>query len=93
MGTIRQPSKRNPMISEKQYREIQEEATEARSAYEQAKGALAQLESQLKKDFDCSTIEEAKKKLTRLEKEEKEATEIFNRKWKKYQKTWGSNEG
>lgn len=76
------------MISEKEYREIRDEAERAKNNHERTKGALRQLKKQLLEEFSCATIAEAKQKLVELTKQEKEAKAELNRRWTKYQQKW-----
>lgn len=61
----------------------------ARTKTERAAGVLDQILSTLKKDWDCSTIEEAKEKLRSMSKKmEKLATE-YKEKSVKFEEVWG----
>lgn len=56
---------------------------------DQCQGAFDLAMKQLKTDFDCDTIEEAKAKLARLEEKETAAKEAFEAKLTEFQKEWG----
>ena len=71
------------------YLQLKKKVEAAQQKADQAEGALGEIMKQLKRDFDCSTLGEAKKKLKQLEKQEatiqKEfdsAVEKFNENWK-----------
>lgn len=49
--------------SEDKFRELQQKVESVRAEAEQAKGAIRQIKSDLKKEFKCSTFKEAKQKL------------------------------
>jgi len=56
-----------------------------------AEGALTQLMNQLKKEFNCSTIEQAEKKLKELEKKQKQLEIEFNKQIKQFKEKWLNN--
>ena len=75
-------------ISEKEFRQLKDEVEQAKSDADKAKGALDQLMSQLKEEFDCDNLEEAKTLLKDFEKKRSKAAEEFEREMKTYQKKW-----
>lgn len=77
------------MIDLNEYQELKSKVEAAQRKADKATGALAQLMGQLKKEFGCGSVKEAKKleaKLaeegTRLEKEYKLALASFKEEWK-----------
>jgi hypothetical protein len=76
------------MITEAKFRELKQAHESARTEAERAEGALIQLMSQLKSEFDCDTLEEAQEKLRKLQKQQaREQTELavaiaeYEKKW------------
>lgn len=72
----------------KDYLALKKTVEEAQQNADKAEGALEQVMKQLKDDFGCSTLVEAKKKLKQLQKQEEnitiefeEAVESFEKKW------------
>ena len=72
----------------KQYNQLKEQVEAAQRKADKAQGALDTTMERLKKEFGCSTISAAKKKLATLDKKEKnlkeemdEAIEDFEEKW------------
>ena len=55
-------------ITEDQFNKLRREAESAKAEAERAKGALSQITAQLKEQFGCDTIQEAKAKLAELNK-------------------------
>lgn len=58
-----------------QYQRLKENAERTRRKADQAVGAKEQQYTQLKRDFDCDTLEAAKDLQVELEKQEKELQE------------------
>lgn len=76
------------MITLKQIQELDRELALARSNYDRAQGARRMLLKQLRDTRGCATLEEAKKLLSKLEKQKQalskklqEAYDEFNEKW------------
>lgn len=79
------------MITEAKFRELKQAHENARTEAERAEGALIQVMSQLKQDFDCDTLEEAQEKLRRLQKQQaREETEL-DKALVDYEKSWGES--
>lgn len=76
------------MISEKEYLLLKEQIEQRERQASEAKGALTQLMSQLKKEFKCCTIKEAKILLKKLEKEKAENEERFNSEFKQFKREY-----
>lgn len=56
---------------------------------QQAKGELRQLTKQIKEEFGCGNLKEAKAKLAELQKAEIEAEEKFDKAYAAFQEEWG----
>ena len=76
------------MTDIEKYTELKRKVEVANQKYNKAVGATGQLLKQLKSEFDCSTLEQAKEKLKKLKKQEqtseaelKEALQKFEDKW------------
>lgn len=78
------------MITEEQYRALREEVEEAKQQAERAAGALEQLTEQLKQEYGCENIKQAKKKLAELEEQAQEAEDAFNKAYSDYKRKWTS---
>lgn len=76
------------MADLKRYTELKRQVEQAQKAADRAEGALEQLEAQLKKDFNCSSIEEAEKKLKTLTREQQEAEEDFQTALEAFEEKW-----
>jgi hypothetical protein len=74
-------------IEEYQRLKKQAEALERRA--ERAKGRLAQMMQQLKTDFDCDNLEDAKTLLGQMEEELKEAERELAEQTAAFQEEWG----
>lgn len=75
-------------LTEEKYLKLKRAAEEARTAADQAKGAHTQLMKQLKDNFDCDTLEDARDLLRKLEREEKAAEKELAGAMKKYEEDW-----
>jgi predicted nucleic acid-binding Zn-ribbon protein len=76
----------------KQYNNLKKEAEEAQQTADKAEGALGQVMQQLKKEFDCSTIEEAEKKLGQLRKQESKTKKEFEIAVQEFEEEWETEE-
>jgi len=56
-------------IDERKFKQLKQQADDARAARDRAAGQLEATMQRLKNEFDCSTIEEAEKLLVKLNKE------------------------
>lgn len=77
-------------FSEEQYYRLKEKVDQSRIQAERARGALDQLTTQLKKEFDCDNIEEARRLLKEVQAKVKKARDTFNQQMEQYQKRWKS---
>lgn len=75
-------------LTEKQYQELKSTAETARKSADEAAGAHKQLLKQLKEEFDCETVKEAKVLLAKLEREESEANTALSKAMAAYEKEW-----
>ena len=79
-------------ITEKQYRQLKQEVEDAKSEAERAKGALDQLMSQLKSEFDCDDLRSAKALLEDLQAKRDKAQRAFETEMSTYEKKWQKEE-
>lgn len=77
------------MISATEYTKLKAAADKAAEAATRAEGAFDQALSQLKKEFNLTTLEEAKTKLEELRVEEQKAQERFEAKFEKFKEDYG----
>lgn len=61
------------------YNQLKKQSEEAKQRASEAQGALNQIMKQLKKDFDCDTLEQAETKLKRLRWQGKQLQEKFDK--------------
>ena len=59
--------------------ELKKKAELAQETVNKAEGALGQVMTRLKKEFKCNSLEEAKKKLKQLERQEKNLIAEFKK--------------
>lgn len=71
-----------------QFNKLQQDVADAKAAAERAQGSLDQLMKQLKEEFGCGTLKEAKRKIERLERLKHEAKLKFEKLMKKYEEDW-----
>lgn len=72
----------------KKYMDLKRRVEKAQQEADKAQGAFDQVMKELKKDFECSTLEEAKKKLVSLQKQEKKAKEAFEEAVEEFEEKW-----
>ena len=72
----------------KEYNDLKDRLDKAQKKADQATGALKELKKQLKEKFDCSSLNEARTLLKKLEKQKSglqtkfdDAVEAFEEKW------------
>ena len=75
------------------YQALVNKADTLKRKAERAAGAVEQLKLQLKRDFSCSTLEEGKKLLTKLEQEEMDAKTDFDKALKAFKANWNQELG
>lgn len=77
-----------PELNEKEYRRLKQEVEDAKSEANKAKGALEQLMSQLKEDFDCDDLKSAKRLLEELKTKRDKAQKDFEKEMQTYEEKW-----
>jgi len=75
-------------ITEEKYRKLKQQVEETKAEASRAQGALDQLLTRLKEEFDCSSLKEAKAKLTELEAKKKKAESVFEKVLADYEEKW-----
>jgi len=78
----------NETINEETYHRLKREVEEAKTSSERAHGALEQLMSQLKKDFNCGNLKEAQTHLAELKAGRDKAAEKFQKTLTDYKEKW-----
>ena len=76
----------------KKYIDLKRRVDEAQQKADKAEGALEQVIEQLKEKFGCSTLKEAKKKLTLLRKQEQEMKIKFEKALEEFEEDWEGDE-
>jgi len=76
------------MITEEKFRQLKQAHEDAKTEAERAEGALTQLMSQLKQEFDCNSLEEAQEKLRKLQKKQAREKEVLETAVADYEKKW-----
>ena len=79
-------------MNEDQYRRLKSEVETAKAEADRAQGALDQLITRLKEEFDCSNLKEAKRLLDDLEIKRDKAQESFLEAMTNYQKKWQNDQ-
>ena len=74
----------------KKYMNLKKRAEQAQQEVNKAEGALEQIKKQLEEEFDCITLEAAKRKLNVLEKQEQKVEIEFKEALSKFEKDWGN---
>lgn len=82
-----------PEINEETYRRLKRDVDDARSEAERAKGALDQLMTRLKEEFDCSSLKEAKSVLAKMQTTRDTAQQKFTKALEDYQRKWNDESG
>ena len=70
------------------YLKLKKKVELAQQQADQAKGALQEIMKQLKKEFGCNTLQEAKKKLKQLERQKKSSKKEFDEAVEKFEEDW-----
>ena len=82
------PNQKTLNNSEEIFRRLKKEVDDATAEAQRAKGALDQLASQLKDEYDCNNIKEATALLEEFEGKAEEAQKKFQRALKEYERKW-----
>ena len=77
------------MADLKRYNELKEKVEDIQKKADRAQGNLDQIMKQLKNDFDCDDLEEAKAILDKLEKELEETESEFDEAISEFEEKWG----
>jgi len=77
------------MADLKRYNELKEKVEDTQKKADRAQGNLDQIMKQLKNDFDCDDLEEAKAILDKLEKELEETESEFDEAISEFEEKWG----
>ena len=80
------------MITEAKFRELKQAHENARTEAERAEGALIQVMSQLKQEFDCDSLVEAQEKLNRLKKQQDREARELEKAVVEYEKQWADHD-
>jgi len=75
-------------MNEDQFKRLRKEVEDARTEADRAQGALDQLMSRLKEEFDCSDLKSAKKLLEELRAKKERAAAAFDKAARDYEKKW-----
>ena len=70
------------------YLALKKRVESAQQKADQAEGAIGEVMKQLEREFGCSTLNEAKRKLKQLEKQEVESKEKFDSAVEKFEEDW-----
>lgn len=77
----------------KEIQEIKSQIEQRKQQIERAKGRKEQLLETLKREFDCDTLEEAKKLLEKAKNDGKETREKIDRLAERIEKIWNESQG
>lgn len=77
----------------KEIQEIKSQIEQRKQQIERAKGRKEQLLETLKREFDCNTLEEAKKLLEKAKNDGKETREKIDRLVERIEKIWNESQG
>jgi len=74
----------------RKYMELKKKVELAQQKADRAEGALQQVMNRLEEDFECSSVEDAEKKLKILEKQKQKAKEEFENAVEAFEEKWGN---
>lgn len=77
------------MINLEKYNRLKKKADDAKREADRAEGTLKALKDELKEEFGCSTLKEAKALLAELETEQEKAETRFNKELDAFEKEYG----
>ena len=72
----------------KKYMRLKKEVETAQQRKDRSQGALDQLKKNLEKDFECTSLKQAQKKLISLQKQEEEVKEEFVEAMEEFEEKW-----
>ena len=70
------------------YLSLKKRVDKSQQEADQAEGAIKEVTKQLKREFDCDTLNAAKRKLKQLEKQETTSKKAFDDAVEKFEKDW-----
>ena len=70
------------------YTRLKKDVEVSQQRKDRSQGALDQLMKNLEKDFDCTSLKQAQKKLTNLQKREEETKEEFEEAMEDFEEKW-----
>jgi len=70
------------------YLQIEKKVEAAQQEADQAEGAISELMKQLKKDFGCSSLSEAKRERKKLKKQAEESKAAFEKALDDFEEKW-----
>lgn len=76
------------MSTLQKYLQLKKKVDQSQQEADKAEGALEQVIKQLKKEFGCTTLEEAKKKLKILERQQQKAETEFGDAVEEFEEKW-----
>jgi len=78
------------MITPQEYEQLKSKVEKLQREANKAEGALQQLMTRLKEEFDCSTIEQAEELQAKLQKQTEKAEQEFEEAYNLFKEEWGS---
>jgi len=79
---------RSKMQKLDRYLQIEKKVEAAQQEADQAEGAISELMKQLKKDFGCSSLSEAKRERKKLKKQAEESKAAFEKALDDFEEKW-----
>ena len=79
-------------MNEKKLLNMKKEIDEAKAAHQRIIGHLDALQKELKKDWDCQTLEEAEAKLKEFEKESSKLETMISKRVAEIEEEWEKGE-
>lgn len=70
------------------YLNLKKKVESAQQKADQAEGGLSEVMKQLKHEFGCNTLNEAKRKLKQMESQEADSKERFDAALEKFEEDW-----
>ena len=74
------------------YLNLKKRVETAQQEADKAEGALSEVMKQLKRDFDCDTLNEAKRKLKQLKKKEESSKKDFDAALEEFEEKWSDED-
>jgi len=79
-------------ITEEKYKRLKQEVEEAKESAARSQGSLDTLMSNLKEEFNCDDLKEAKELLKELEEKKDKAEATYEKTLKSYEEKWKKDE-